>query len=58
MGKKVNKKVLENLAKSGTLYCQKHKYLISKKELNQKRCYIGLGESKYCKYLAMITKIK
>lgn len=58
MGKNVNKKVLESLAKEGTLYCQKNRGYISLKEFREKRCYLSLGESSYCKYLAMIVNME
>lgn len=58
MGKNVNKKVLESLAKEGTLYCRKNRDYISLKQFREKRCYVSWGESNYCKYLVMIVNIE
>jgi len=58
MGKKVNKKVLESLVEGGMLFCKKHGGYVSLQELYKKRCYIGFGKYRYCKYVKIIKHKK
>jgi len=51
MSKNIKKKVLESLAKEGTLFCKKHSYDITPKELYKKKCWATRGKTKYCEYI-------
>ena len=42
---------LELLAQSGGLYCAKHSHILSVRDVNEHRCYIGNHGRGYCKYL-------
>jgi len=50
------RKTLEEAAKTGTLFCDYHEYLLKVKDIRMRDCYTNRSGNGYCQYVSWLFK--